>query len=153
PSMAPSFLDLGMGRLTDAQWLETAGAAAIVAGAVVVALVVSTILGWLTRHTTHEVDPALGGPVVRALRAPAVALVLVQGLAPAVAPLSCLDPSADLARRLWLATTLAILAIALQRVLVHTLHWYARPATGRGSRLDARTLPMLRRVVSLVVWL
>ncbi len=149
--MLPS---ITLGGLTRAEWLETVAAAGTVLGALVVAALVSAIMRWAVHRYTQATEVELDDTVVRALRLPAVVLIVLQGVALAASSLSYLAPHADLLRRLWLAATLAVLVIALQRVASRLLTWYAgRPSTGRGTRVDARSLPMLRRVVSLAVWL
>ena len=140
--------------LTPAEWLETAAAAATVAVAILVAAIVSAALRWAIHRYTRATAADLDETVVRALRRPAVALIVLQGVAMAAGSLSYLEPYADALGRVWLAATLAVMVVALQRVVTHLLHWYAgRPPIGGGARLDPRTLPMLRRVVSLAVWL
>ena len=145
---------LPWGALTRAEWLEMLAAGVVVAVAILAAAIVSAAMRWAVHRYTRAMEAELDDTLVRALRRPAVALIVLQGVAIAAWSLSYLAPHADLVRRLWLATTLAVLVVAAQRIVTRLLYWYAgRPLIGGGARLDPRTLPMLRRVLGLAVWL
>ena len=140
--------------LTRTEWFETLEAGGIVLAAILVAAIVSAAMRWAIHRYTRATEAELDETVVRALRGPAVTLIVLQGVAAAAGSLSYLAPHAGLVRRVWLAATLTVLLVALQRIVTRLLHWYAgRPAIGGGARLDPRTLPMLRRVVGVAVWL
>ena len=140
--------------LTRTQWIETGVAGGIFVAALVLAIVIAAAARRVIHHYTRGAGMELDDLVVGALRGPAAALVVVQGVALALGSLSYLDRDAALVRRLWLAATLAICVLATQRGLAHLMQWYAgRTASDRGPRLDPRTQPLLRRLVNVVIWL
>lgn len=139
--------------LTRAEWGETAAALAVVLVAVVVARVLATALRWLihrvTRATHRDLDEALAG----ALRGPLVLLVLAQALFPALRGLSYLGQHHARIERIWVAATVAVVSLALQRIVSRLLTWYAaRPSTA-GRRLDGRTAPLVRRMTDVLILL
>lgn len=141
---------LGFG-LTRAEWGETAVAFGLVLLAAVAARLLAVTLRWavhrVTRATQRDLDEALAG----ALRGPLVLLVFAQALFLALRTLSYLGPHYPRLERAWLATTVAVVTYAAQRIVSRSLVWYASRPSVAGRRLDGRTAPLARRAASVVI--
>ncbi len=137
--------------LTRAEWGETAAAFALVLLAAAAARLLAVALRWavhrVTRAAQRELDEALAG----ALRAPLVLLVFAQALFLALRTLSYLEPHHLRLERAWLATTVAIVTLAVQQTVSRLLGWYAARPSAAGGRLDARTAPLVRRASSVAI--
>ena len=90
--------------------------------------------------------------VVRALRGPVGVLVMVQALFIALRSLSYLSDYHHLLQRAWLAGTITVLIYATQRVLARLTQWYGERSVRGQSRIDPRTVPLLRRAINVVIW-
>ncbi|MGE3856878.1 MAG: mechanosensitive ion channel family protein [Dehalococcoidia bacterium] len=136
--------------LTPAEWVETFTAIAIFTGAVVLAIVVPAIVAALVRGRNGGAE--VGEMVVRALRGPVGAFILVQAFFIALRTLSYLRDEWHLIERGWLAASILVLTYAIQRVVARLTLWYAGRSVQGRSRIDARTVPLLRRAFNVVIW-
>ena len=137
--------------VTPAQWVETLTAIAIFGGALILALLLPVVIGAAVRRRTGPGGREAGEMVVRALRGPVGALVIVQALFIALRRLSYLQGDWQLIQRVWLAATIAVLVFAAQRVVERLVQWYAERAVNGRSRIH--WLPPLRRALSVAIWL
>ncbi len=141
---------LGFG-LTRAEWGETAVALALVLAAAGAARLLALALRWavhrVTRATHRDLDEALAG----ALRGPLVLLVFAQALFLALQTLSYLEPHHPRVEQWWVAATVAIVTLALQRIVSRLVTWYASRPSANGRRLDSRTAPLVRRASDVVI--
>ncbi len=137
--------------LTRAEWGETAVALGLVLAAAAAARVLAIALRWaihrVTRATHRDLDEALA----EALRGPLVLLVFAQALFPALRSLSYLGPHHQRIERWWIAATVAVVTLALQRIVSRLLRWYAARPSAAGRRLDTRTAPLVRRAADVVI--
>lgn len=140
--------------LTPAQWVETLTAIALFGGALILALLLPVLIGALVHRRTGGTglgEREAGEMVVRALRGPAGALVIVQALFIALRRLSYLQGDWQLIQRVWLAATIAVLVYATQRVVARLMQWYVERSGNGRSRIHS--LPPLRRALSVAIWL
>ena len=143
---------LGFG-LTRAEWGETAVAFALVLLAAAAARLVAVALRWAVHQVTRATHRDLDDALAEALRGPLVLLVFAQALFLALGTLSYIEPHHPRLQNVWLAVTVAIVTVAMQRIVSRLLVWYvSRPGTA-GRRLDARTAPLIHRAASVVILL
>jgi small-conductance mechanosensitive channel len=138
--------------VTRDQLTETAEAAAIFLGALVLAWIVAAlskrIVHVFTQSTTTELDDL----IVDAVRVPLIAFIAIQGLYVGLLTLSYLDDHNGTLRHAWVALMLLLVVIAVRRLLLDLLNWFAhRPGIEGAPGLDVRTLPFIRRVLNIIV--
>lgn len=146
-------MDDGAG-LTSAEWAEVGLAAAIFAGGLALGWLLAALARAAVHALTRSSEISLDDSIVRALRPPLVALVVLQAGAIAVRSLSFLDGRLEEARRVWVAATLLVVVLGIQRTLSALLTWYSTsPSQRLGTRLNIRSLPLVRRAVNIAVLL
>lgn len=138
--------------LTPAEWVETATVAAIFGGALVLSMLLPPLIGAIVRRFGRFGGPEVADMVVRALRGPVGALILVQAFFGGLTTLSYLEPHRPMIDRLWLAATITVLIVATQRVVTRLTQWYAERSVRGRSRIDPRTVPLLRRALNVLIW-
>ena len=130
---------------------ETAIAVGLLAAGLVLAWglgrVLPRVVHILTRATQTELDDMLAHEV----RAPAVALVVVQAAYIALRSLSYLDGHTVTLQRLWAAATLLVAVVLIWRVVGATFRWYGARAAAGQSLLGEKVLPILRRIVNVTI--
>jgi small-conductance mechanosensitive channel len=139
--------------VTRAQLDETAVAAGIVVGAFILAW----IFAFLTRHVVHaftrNTETDLDDVIVDAVRWPVIIFLALQGLHLALRSLSYLDKHHDTIERAWLALMLFIAIVAVRRLIIGLLDWATHRPDVRGvPGLDTRTLPFVRRLITITVF-
>jgi len=140
--------------LTSADWAEVGLAAAIFAGGIALAWLLAALARAGVHALTRSSELSLDDSIVRALRPPLAALVVLQAGAIAVRTMSFLDGRLDEARRVWVAATLLVVVLGIQRTLSALLTWYSTsPSQRLGTRLNIRSLPLVRRAVNIAVLL
>ena len=136
---------------TPEQQAETVRAIAIFGGAVILAWVVPTLIAMLMRRGRGDAE--IGSTVMRAIRGPLGGLLIVQALFIALHTLSYLQSESHAIDRVWFSFTVAVFAYAIQRVAARLLQWYAERSVRGDTRIDARSLPILRRALNVAIWL
>lgn len=123
-------------------------AVSIVASQVVV-LIFNRALKVLTSRTRTSLDDLL----IKALGRPIFSLVLVQGFYIALTSVTFLNSYQSYINKVWLLAIIAVVAYGAQRVVAALITWYGQEIAGKtGSQLDNRLLPILRRIVTVVIY-
>jgi len=118
----------------------------------VAAWLLSRLLRVLMRLTSSRTRTRLDDLLLGAIRPSLVAFVVAQGLFVALTQVSFLDEGQDHINKAWVAVVLALVFVALQRILAALLTWYGSEiATRTRTDWDEKALPLLRRVANLVV--
>ena len=92
---------------------------------------------------------ALNRAIVREVRFPVVAMVVVQALFSAVLWLSHVDPVRDVLERIWAAAALFVVVVLAWRVAGAAFTWLERREGPQSAAAQTRTLPVLRRIVKV----
>ncbi|GMU41493.1 MAG: mechanosensitive ion channel protein [Chloroflexota bacterium] len=144
----------GFMGLERTDWVEIARALAVVAGGIAVAWLLGRLVRGVVHRLTHSSESTLDDVLVRALRPPLTALIVLQAAAIGFRTISVWQPHHDRADRVWLALTVLIVTLAVQRAISALLTWYSTsPSQRLGTRLNARSLPLVRRAVNIAVLL
>jgi small-conductance mechanosensitive channel len=135
--------------LTNAQWLETAVAAAVLAAVITFALMVAAVaprvVHYFTRASERQLDAALG----RAVRWPFVLVITILATRGAIGMLSYVEDERGRVGRVAVILTVLVVSIAVRRVLVLLVEWQAqRPG---GGKLHPGTVPLIRRGITILV--
>ena len=131
---------------------ETGIAVGIAVGGLVlawfVALLSKRVIHAFTQATATEVDDLIVG----AVRGPLIAFIAIQGAYISLLTLSYLDDHDSTMRRAWVAVMLTLVMIAVRRLVIDLLNWFAsRPGTEALPGLDARSLPFVRRILNVLI--
>jgi small-conductance mechanosensitive channel len=112
-------------------------------------LVFNRLLKTLTRKTRTTLDDL----IINALSRPIFYLVLVQGFYVALTSLTVLDRYQVYVNKVWILAIIAVLAYGVQRVVAALLTWYGQEFSRKTKgTLDDRLVPILRRIVSVVIY-
>ena len=133
--------------------VETAIFVGIVIAGVIIARIISALLGRIVHRFTHATETELDDQVVAALRRPLVLMIGWQAIFIGTRVPSYLDNHERTIERLWLAITLLVAVFVVQRIVQVLLTWYAVEFSKRTSTgLDEKTLPMVRRIVGVAIY-
>ena len=130
---------------------QTASAAAILIAGLAAAWIASRALGRVVRRITSATDTDLDDAIAAQLRAPALALVLVQAAYLALRTLSYVGDPGGYRERLWGAATLFVAVWLLWRVGGAVFAWYALQAEGDADPFRQKTLPIVRRIAQVAI--
>lgn len=138
-------------EVTRSDLVQTAIAAGIIIGSLVVAWVVAVIAEWLLRRVTLNIPHSPADALVRALRRPVVLLVALQGVFIGLWYPNYMEPYRDHIERVWLALVVLIVIFALTRGVTQWFNWYQSQPERQMMRTDPRALPLLRRGINLTI--
>ncbi len=127
---------------------------AIVIAAVVVAIawVMHRQLPGLIHRLTNETQTDLDDLLLEGVRGPITYLILMLGFYTALQSLSALDRYDAIIERAWATLAMAVVVIAIRRLVLVVLDWMAaRPELAAVPGLDQRSIPFIRRIVNGVV--
>ena len=130
---------------------QTAAAAAILIAGLAVAWIASRMLGRLVSRVTSATATDLDDAIAVQLRAPVLALVLVQAAYLALRTLSYVGDPGGYRERLWGAATLFVAVWLLWRVAGAVFTWYALQAAGDADHFRQKTLPIVRRIAQVAI--
>ena len=130
---------------------QTAASAAILIAGLAAAWIASRALGRVVRRITSATDTDLDDAIAAQLRAPALALVLVQAAYLALRTLSYVGDPGGYRERLWGAATLFVAVWLLWRVAGAVFAWYALQAEGDADPFRQKTLPIVRRIAQVAI--
>ncbi|MDA0352171.1 MAG: mechanosensitive ion channel family protein [Chloroflexi bacterium] len=131
---------------------ETIAALGIAAGGLILAWLVATLTRRVIHGFTNSTESDLDDVVVEAVRWPVIAFLAIQGVYVAILTVSYLDEHRATIRSAWVAVMLTLSVIAVRRLVVGLLGWYARvPGSDGMPGFDERSLPFLRRVLNVLV--
>lgn len=120
---------------------------AFLALAVITGFLSVPLVGKLTKKTKTTLDDHL----VRAMRAPLVVFVALQGAFIALTATSFLNDVQRQVNNGWVSTNLVLAIWAIQRATSAFLDWYGHETTIRiGTTWDGQVIPVLRRVATFV---
>lgn len=132
---------------------ETIAALAIVAGGVVVAWAAGALLRRLMHVLTHAAESALDDTLLRATRRPLALLIVLGAGQIALRTLPYLHAHQATIHQAWLAATLMVGVVAVQRVLLALLDWYVMRSVRVGYVTPtARSLPIVRRAMAVAIF-
>ncbi|MDA1239728.1 MAG: mechanosensitive ion channel family protein [Chloroflexi bacterium] len=144
-----SFIDLSR-----AEWLELLIALAIFGVGFSIAFVARGLVRTVVSRITRSNESHLNELLARALRPPLTFLFLLVAVAVAVRSISFLEGELETPQRIWLALTLLMVVIAVQRTISAILTWLSvRPTTSPDARLNSQSLPLVRRGVNFSILL
>lgn len=136
----------------NALW-ESLFALGVFALSILASLLVVLIFNRLLKLLTSRTRTALDDLLVKALSRPIFLLVLVQGFFIALTSVTFLDRYQPDINKAWPIVIIAVVGYAVQRVAAALLTWYGQAIAGKSrSGLDARLLPILRRIVVMVIF-
>ena len=131
---------------------ETGIAVGIALGGVVLAWIVANFSRRIIHAFTHTTETEVDDLIVDAVRGPLIAFITIQGSYIALLTLSYLDDHGSTIRRAWVALMLVLIVIALRRIVLDLLDWFARrPGTEGLPGLDPRSMPFVRRILNVLV--
>jgi small-conductance mechanosensitive channel len=142
--------DLALGISRD-DLEQTAIAAAILAGGLVLAWLVSRLLHRAVHLATHATETDLDDAIARDVRLPVVGILVVQAAYIALRSLSYLDQHADTIQRLWAAASLLVAVVLIWRVVGAAFAWYGARAAAADSLFGQKSVPILRRIVNVTI--
>ncbi len=120
----------------------------------VVALMLHPLLTRVAKALTARTKTTLDDLLLKAVSRPLFILILVQGLFLALTTTTFLDRWQDYVNRAWLVSVMAVIIYGLQRSLSALITWYGQEVASRTrSSLDEKLLPLVRRFVSIAIYL
>ena len=131
---------------------ESGLAVGIAFGGLVLAWIVALLSRRVIHAFTQATETELDDLVVNAIRRPLIAFIAIQGIYIGLLTLSYLDDHGSTMRRIWVAVMLTLVMIAVRRLVIDLLNWFAaRPGTDALPGLDPRSLPFVRRILNVLV--
>ncbi len=125
----------------------------ILGSAIALALLIHPILTRVGKRIAAKTATTLDDLLIDAVSRPLFLFILVQGLFLALTSTTLLDDWQMYVNRAWLSTALLILVYGLQKVTKALLVWYGEEVVVRtGSRVDQNLLSLLRRVVTVLIY-
>jgi MscS family membrane protein len=139
--------------ISDDQAIEALIAAGIFVGSIVLARIAAAVLRRVVHRYTGATETDLDDDVVGALQFPLLALIVVEGAFLALRTLSVLDDHRTTIERVWVALTLVLAIITVQRLLSALLSWYGASIAQRtATDWDQKSLPMIRRILNVAIF-
>lgn len=133
--------------------IQTAVAVGILLGAIVIARIIAALLQIIVHRFTHATETRIDDLVVRAVRRPLLLFVVLQGAVVALRTLSYLDGHRGTLERVWVAFSLLLAVIVVQRLTVAVLEWYSHEMASRTEMTwDEKSLPMIRRILNVTIF-
>ena len=124
----------------------------ILAGSLLAAWIAVGIMNGVLCMVTRRTRTSLDDLLLRALTAPVFLLVVLFGLYGALTGTQLLDPYQETLDKGFLVLALTLVVYTLNRVALALLAWYGQEIAPRATRsLDERTLPVVRRIVTVVI--
>lgn len=139
-------------ELTRDEWIETAIAAGVVVGVLVLAFLFTALVIRLVRALLRRTKSSMDDQVAAALRVPFILLAGIWGVAGALFTISYISQGDERwITRMATALTVLVVTFSVRRVLVIMLEWQAaRP--GSKGKLHPGSLPLIRRGVTILVF-
>ncbi|MCK9495362.1 MAG: mechanosensitive ion channel [Dehalococcoidia bacterium] len=139
-------------ELTRDEWIETAIAAGVVVGVLVLAFLFTALVIRLVRALLRRTKSGMDDQVAAALRVPFILLAGIWGVAGALFTISYISQGDERwITRMATALTVLVVTFSVRRVLVIMLEWQAaRP--GSKGKLHPGSLPLIRRGVTILVF-
>ena len=134
------------------QLIEMGIAVAILVGGVLIAWLFAALLRRVVHRYTRATETQLDDDVVQAVRVPLLLMMIVGAAFVALRTLSYLDGHRETIERVWVAATLLLSVLIVQRLLSALLTWYGATVARRTETdWDKKSLPLIRRVLNVVV--
>lgn len=131
---------------------ETGTAFGIAVGGLVLAWLVARLSRRVIHAFTKSTETELDDLIVAAVRGPVIAFIAIQGVYIGLLTLSYLDNHQGTMRRTWVALMLVLVVVAMRRLVLELLDWFARrPGTEGLPGLDARSMPFVRRILNVLL--
>ncbi len=132
---------------------QAAIAGIILGSAIALALLIHPALTRIGKRIAAKTTTTLDDLLIDAVSRPLFLFILVHGLFLALTSTALLDRWQMYVNKAWLSTSLLILVYGLQKVAKAVLSWYGEEVASRtGSRVDEKLLPMIRRVVTGLIY-
>jgi small-conductance mechanosensitive channel len=141
-----------MDRFSNDDAVEVAIAVGIVVGSLILARLVAALLRRIVQRFFHQTTTELDDIVADALRTPLIFAIVTFGLYLGARTISELDDQRDIIDRIYVASTIALLFIAIRSVVLGFVGWFAGRADA-AQIFDTRTLPMVTRVINIVLFI
>ena len=139
--------------LTRQDWTEAITAAVIFAVTVAIAFLVPLILRFFKARLAARTQTTLDDTLLSQVGTPAILAILLGGLYLTLLQISALDAQWNLVRTYFVVAVIVVAALSVARFLTALLSWYGVEIAHRTKTdLDAKLVPILRRVTNLVVY-
>lgn len=138
--------------LTRAEWIETLVAATGVLVGIVIAMILAFGIVRVVHRITRSSESQLDDRLADSLRGPFVFLVGVWVIATGVATLSYAGDEQESVRRIALALSVLVVAVAIRRVVIEVLNWQATRPDALSGKLHPGSLPLIRRGLTILVY-
>ena len=132
---------------------DAIAAASVFVGTIAVAFVVPLVLRFLRVKVAARTRTSLDVRLLSQTVTPAVLAVLLGGLYLTLGQISALDLHRDSIRTYFVVAATVVVALAIARVSTALLNWYGAEIAHRTrTDLDAKLVPIFRRLLNLVVY-
>ncbi len=131
---------------------ETGIAVGIAVGGLVLAWLVAKLARRVIHAFTKSTETEIDDLIVDAIRGSVIAFIAIQGVYIGLLTLSYLDDHRVSIRRVWVALMLLLVIMAIRRLVLDLLDWFARrPGTEALPGLDPRSMPFVRRILNVLI--
>ncbi|MFH1141111.1 MAG: mechanosensitive ion channel family protein [Chloroflexota bacterium] len=125
----------------------------ILGSAIALALLIHPALTRIGKRIAAKTTTTLDDLLIDAVSRPLFLFILVHGFFLALTSTTLLDRWQTYVNKAWLSTALLILVYGLQKVARAVLSWYGGEIAAKtGSRVDEKLLPLVRRVVTGLIY-
>ncbi|MEK7777247.1 MAG: mechanosensitive ion channel family protein [Chloroflexota bacterium] len=132
---------------------QTTIAGIILGSALALALLIHPALTRIGKRIAAKTTTTLDDLLIDAVSRPLFLFILVHGFFLALTSTALLDRWQMYVNKAWLSTALLILVYGLQKVEKAMLTWYGQEIAAKtGSKVDEKLLPLVRRVVTGLIY-